>query len=701
MPFGKPQTVACVDHLRFLTARIADLLPQILDKYPALRRRPFTFLGNKDFVEAISEEIGGLPNLISQFKIWPKYELDTKLVELKEGDPFIGIFLRVKTRWEVFAPLDALLEAGINLSGLYVIRREAVEGQRRSVGRIGSVCGGVVKLSEAYDDLREIDARDVRLEGSRRSFVHCLKTILGGDYSAFEEARCRHEAKLFTGPDRDQLLDRLGSYFSKNVPPLEIGGGLTASVSGRISVDNEDDFQSCLQAKVVEYCFDTAKTKRNEYSWQGIERFGPFSRDTFPKKSPKILVLFPDTVQGPVENFLRLFRDGVRISGGSRYEAGFAMIFGLMNPQFVLRRIPWLSTPARNPAKAYRLAAEEHLTEEETPDAAIVVVLDEHSRLPDVESPYIQSKAVLLMAGVPVQEIRVPTLSQLPKALQYVNQNVALSLYSKMNGTPWTVDQDLTINDELVIGMGTCELSGSRFTEKQRLIGITTVFRGDGNYLLSNVSKECPYGEYPEVLRRSTLDILEEIKTRNGWQPGDTVRIVFHVYKPLKHVEMADIMAECVRAMCGEQNVEFAFLTVSHDHPFTVLDKSHRGIKMPYGSGKKAVYVPERGTIIHIGRYTRLLCTNGPRLVKRENAPLPDPLLVHLHPRSTFKSLDYLTEQVLKFTSLSWRSTLPSRKPVTIYYSELIAELLGRLRAVPDWSPAMLNVKLRASRWFL
>ncbi len=61
----------------------------------------------------------------------------------------------------------------------------------------------------------------------------------------------------------------------------------------------------------------------------------------------------------------------------------------------------------------------------------------------------------------------------------------------------------------------------------------------------------------------------------------------------------------------------------------------------------------------------------------------------------------YLTEQVLKFTSLSWRSTLPARKPVTIYYSELIAGLLARFRAGPDWSPAVLNTKLRASRWFL
>jgi len=104
---------------------------------------------------------------------------------------------------------------------------------------------------------------------------------------------------------------------------------------------------------------------------------------------------------------------------------------------------------------------------------------------------------------------------------------------------------------------------------------------------------------------------------------------------------------------------------------------------------------------MQIGRYTRLLCTNGPTLIKHGNAPLPSPLLIHIHKGSTFTDLAYLSEQVLKFTGLSWRSTLPAKKPVSILYSELIAGLLGRLRGVKDWSPAVLNLKLRASRWFL
>lgn len=111
--------------------------------------------------------------------------------------------------------------------------------------------------------------------------------------------------------------------------------------------------------------------------------------------------------------------------------------------------------------------------------------------------------------------------------------------------------------------------------------------------------------------------------------------------------------------------------------------------------------MPDLGTIVPIGRFTRLVCTNGPALIKHENAPLPVPLLVHIHKGSTFSDLTYLSEQVPKFPGLSWRSTLPAKKPVSIYYSERIADLLSRLRVIEGWTPAVLNFKLRASRWFL
>jgi hypothetical protein len=189
------------------------------------------------------------------------------------------------------------------------------------------------------------------------------------------------------------------------------------------------------------------------------------------------------------------------------------------------------------------------------------------------------------------------------------------------------------------------------------------------------------------------------VKARNGWRPGDTVRVVFHLSKPLKHIEMADIVSDAVSEIGKEQTVQFAFLTVSHDHGFKLLDVDQPGVNAK--NGRRARFVPDRGVMAQLGESTRLLCTNGPQQIKRMTTPLPAPLLVHLHPKSTYRDLPYLTDQALKFTSLTWRSTQPAYSPVTIYYSELIAELLARLQNVEGWSPAVLNTKLRTSRWFL
>jgi len=701
--FGEPKILKCAEHLKLLAARIHDVLPEKFPDYEAFRRRPFTFRGKKgEMVEAIRAKITGLPQVVGGFKIHPKFELDARLIELREGSLEVGLFLVVSTNWLITASLDELIAAGVNIQGSYVVRRNPEPEQRRLVGRIRQISGQQVLLSESFDGTESVFADDVMLEGSRASFSHCLKQLLGSRYESFERERQFQEAACLTGPALDVMVSRMGSYLAK-ASPISLCSGLGCSVGDQIAIENMDSYKTYVMAPPVEYCFDAARSKRHKYAWQGLDRFGPFSRDAFGKKSPRILVIFPDSVQGAVERFLRYFRDGVNLEhGNSAFSGGFARIFGLVNPEFVFCRVPWLTKPVSRPAQVYRKAAEDFLSADGRFDAAIVVVLNEHEKLPEVDNPYLHSKAVLLMAGIPVQDVRVSTISQAETNLQYSLQNIAVALYAKLNGIPWTVDHDLSIADELVIGVGTCELLESRFVEKQRFIGITTVFRGDGNYLLSNLSSECGYQDYPAVLEKTTVEILEEIKRRNGWQKGDTVRVVVHSFKPLKNVEVGQIMRRCVESVGSEQNIEFAFLTVTQDHSFLILDKEQKGITVRSKPGAvKAAYVPMRGLISQLGSFTRLLCTNGPELIKREASPLPAPLLVHIHPESTYRSLSSLTEQVLKFTSLSWRSTLPAKLPVTIYYSDLIAGLLSRLKHVPDWSPAMLNVKLRASKWFL
>jgi hypothetical protein len=672
---------------------VNDALIRRFPEYEPLRRKPFMFLGRRRNLLEDGGRVLGVDNpMLGGFRIWPKYSLDGRVLETRADFPFVGVAVDLSTRWEIDSGLESLRDAGIDLRGLFVVRRHADPGQRRLVGRVAVVRDGQVELSESTAGETSVDAASVMLEGRLDAFARCLGHLLGKDYIRYSQYMDRQVGELLGGPALMNEVTRVGELLGQR--PLDLARGLTCQVKPPMAVANAPGYDSVVRARKLDYCFDPARSKRHEYAWPGLEKYGPFSRDTFARPTPRIMVVFPQTAQGAVENFIRCLQDGMPRSKG--FQSGFAKTFGLINPRFEPLAVPESSNA---PARGYRKVILDALARGEPPDAAIVIIADQDADLPDAVNPYWNSKAVLLMAGVATQHARLSKITDRPESLQYILQNFSIALYAKLKGIPWTVDHDLTIADELVIGVGAVELSGSRLEDNQRYVGITTVFRGDGNYLLGQLAAESSYAEYPEVLRDSTRSIIEEIKTRNGWQPGDTVRIIFHAARPPRHADFALLMRDAVNAVGHEQHVEFAFVTVSHEHPFQVFDPSEQG--KATRNGRKGVHVPERGLIIQTSRYSRLVTTAGVSLIKRPGIPMPRPLQVHLHRHSTFTDLHYLAEQVLKFTGLSWRSTLPASDPVTIYYSELIARQLGRLRAVPGWSPALLDARLRASKWFL
>jgi hypothetical protein len=690
---SKILSLAEYDGLDFMRARLNDVLPALLPKYQPEHIRPFRFLAQKDeFVSSFASE-NQLPDIVKRgFAIRPRFELEARTIELVEGNLQVVVAMSVSMQWEIWANLADLVNQSVELEGLYVVHKQHKPGERRLVGRIGNIQQGNVELDESMDGRTSISVDSVRLEGNRASFKRCLSRLLGARYRDFEAHRDIWEAKFTNGPSFNDVL----GTFSKNSRTVNLSHEIVATVGAAIVVQNTEGAPIYRELPPVEYCFDAAKTKRKTIPWDGLVEFGPYDSDTFEKRIPRVLVVVPQSEQNKAEQVFGTFLDGVPRGA---YPVGFARLFNLKQVKFDTCPVADHRLAPNQCSTAYRKAIETHLSNGAAYDAALVVVPDFSRQMPDAINPYLHAKALLLTNGIPSQELRVATLHQADASLQYSLRNIAISLYAKMDGAPWTVSQPRTYNDEIVIGMGMAEMAGSRVETRQRHMGITTVFLGDGNFLLSNISRECTYDEYPEVLKASTKATLAEVKRRNGWQPGDRVRIVFHSSKPLKNVEIDELIEECVADIAGEQTVEFASLQVSQDHPFKIIDRSQRGIK--WGKGIKGEFVPNRGFVMQLGASTRLLATNGPVQVKRSLSPLPAPLLVHLHKRSTSKSLDALTEQILKFTSMTWRSTSPAAMPVTIYYSELIADLLARFRTLPDWSPALLNTKLRASKWFL
>lgn len=697
-PFGERGTLDLSEHLWILRALVEDALPSAFKARKPLRLHPLTLGAEReeDLVQRAAYDLKLDHPLLAQFSVRSKLEIEPRVVGLGDRDRQLALFFSLGSRWEISAALPDLMAAGLDLSGLVATRREHRPGERDVLGRIVKIEGGQVHIAEGYEATTPVPVGEARLEGRKDVFERCLGSLLGpAAWRQLERAvQDRVDADL-TGPKQRERLKPIVDFLRKR--PIALAGGASVRVGDEITVPAEPGF--AVTTPRVAYCFDASKQKRDDDNWRGLRRFGPMSRETLRQHAPHIAVFCDEDHKDRVGQLVRKLRDGVPTPEGV-FDAGFGRIFHLSDVRFELHPLRLGGVGSAKVAERFRTEALKAIEPDALPAAALVFIDDRVADLPEHINPYWNVRAGLMMMGVPVQALRLSLLGRHDGSLQYVLQNIAIALYAKIEGTPWTIAHDETLRDELVIGLGVAEIQ-PRFSPRQRVVGVTTVFGGDGRYRVGTLSQESTYEDYPEVLRATTLDVLGRARDKYGWQPGDRVRVVFHAWKPLRKVEVAKIVGEATRTVGKDLKLEFAVLTVSHEHPARLFDLQQRGMRVK--NQLKGELTPERGVIVRLSDDEHLVCTQGPAQLKRPGQPLPDPLLVRLHRDHGLERTDlwYLSEQVLKFTSLSWKSRFPSALPATIYYSKLIAEQLGRLQRVPGWSSMTLNQKLSESKWFL
>ena len=123
-------------------------------------------------------------------------------------------------------------------------------------------------------------------------------------------------------------------------------------------------------------------------------------------------------------------------------------------------------------------------------------------------------------------------------------------------------------------------------------------------------------------------------------------------------------------------------------------------------------FVPKRGENIVLNDYSCLVQMLGVDEMRTSKHGASHPLLIKiLRPTSfeegdnlkelLFSDLHYITQQIFKFSLLSWRSFMPNQNPATMQYSNLIAKILGKLRMMPGWKSEVINLNLKYKKWFL
>ena len=676
---------------------------------------PVAFLAADNQADFIVSSLPSGATSPQWFSLKPLYEADIRVINLDRYAPFVGLALNVQTTWLINRSCEELLDEDFPLIGLYVGRYlpsadDRVVPKLQRLGRVRDISGDTLLLDDSRGDIESVNAGGAVLVRDYDAIERCLAHIFGNRAAAVQETLGQKLAEFRNGHTRLQNLRKVVAYLSGL--DLEMLPGVKFSILPFFAEGVSKAFPIIQVADKPIYVFDPAGRRTDTWHDRGLEVHGPFAYQNHTPTKPKVCVICQASQKGQVEQFLYKFKNGIAPQdSGISFKSGQSKQANKKPPfaQGLVRKYKLddvsfeFFTADDDRAESYLKATRQALAQERDRDIkwdlALVQIEERFHRLYGDRNPYFVTKAAFLAQQVPVQEFETETASLPDSQLGYVSNNMALATYAKLGGVPWLMKASPAIAHEIVFGLGSANIGEGRLGKRERIVGITTVFTGDGNYHLSNLSQAVPMADYEEALLESLKVTIAKVKQELNWQKRDHVRLVFHSFKPFKDIE-ADAVKKAV-ADLSDYDVDLAFLHIVEDHPYRLFDENQQGV-FDYKTRKtKGAYAPDRGYFLRLSSYEVLMTMVGAKDIKQPEHGMPRPILLKLHRNSTFNDTTYLARQVFAFSCHSWRSFFPSPMPVTILYSDLIASLLGNLATVSFWNPDAMLGRIGRTRWFL
>ena len=608
------------------------------------------------------------------FQIYVQYKIDTRIIKDKPC-----LVIDCSTRRTVSESCLYFMEKGFDLRDRY-IARQMEDGYRKRLGCVTKVEGEVLHVVQPDGQIETVQGGDAYLVANRQNFDDYVSHTHGRQKDAIIE-KIREAVSLFNGGENKKArIDTIKRYFQSK--------GIALIDETHVAIEEAENIQGmCDQLAKPIFVFNDS----GEADWaeKGLSQYGPYTKRTFDRNDPSICVICAQHDKGRVEQFVRKLLKG--ISGSKYFRNGLEGKFSLGTSRVEV------FTTSTDDVNGYKTAIETAIRKKSENgsrwDLALVQVRQSFKKLDVRDNPYYWGKSLFFLHQVPVQDFTIELLAQSDYSLGYSLNNMALACYAKMGGVPWLLKSSPTLSHELVVGIGSANVGQEREARNQRIMGITTVFSGDGSYIVSNTSKAVVLDDYCDALTSVLSDTIQKIQSRMNWQKGDTIRLIFHA--SVKKFNKEEIQA--VRAVIDkyrDYQVEYAFLKISENHGLHLFDSSTSG-------EQKGKLAPPRGKTFNLSKYEMLIYLIGQRELRQVSDGHPRGVVLNVHKDSTFKDIKYLSAQVYNFSSHSWRSYFPNPMPVTINYSDLIARNLGWLNQLPGWNDSIMIGKIGQSQWFL
>lgn len=689
-------TASLIKHLFFRTFK--DRFPNHtpVDFYPF---RFFSGQQKDDIIHNILPD--NLKNRIAYKKL---IEVQLRLTEIN-GNKQFGFLINIKRNW-IFDKTCAELNAeNYNLIGVEVLYAETLPGlsnilapNEEFVGEITEITGTKAKVSTNKGE-EEYELKEL--------FIRKTKFNIGNYLTFFTSQQKSDEILRIIENKREDIYNPKKLY----AEITNIAKALFTDKGTPILFQNKDGFcftvnatpltvLNTIELKTPTFIFDPAATKTiNTYPDNGLNNFGPYDSSIFDIKSHNILCICNKTVRGNFTQFLSNLKDGLPQS--KYFQKGLQKKYDLHNVAFDVKEVQ------TNTLSEYLKAIREY--DDNKPHLAIIEIPESFKSHSDQSNPYYQIKAKLLSLEIPVQFVTTRIVNN---HSEYILNSIALQIYAKLGGTPWVLPTQRSVDRELVIGIGHSWLRKNQYAgaESNRVVGITTFLSSDGQYLLGDKVKDVAFENYFEELLKSLKQSIQHLSFEQGWSDGDTVRLIFHIFKPIKNVEF-DVISQLIKDI-AQYKIKFAFVTISNKHPIMLFDTNQQGVTSYGNNIPKGEFIPNRASNVFLDAETCIVQMLGANELKTSKHGMSKPIQIKIRtPQGNYNNcelnnmlfydLSYIAQQIFSFTYLSWRSFLPAEEPATMKYSNLISKLLGKMRNIQGWDADKLNYGLKRKKWFL
>ncbi|MCD6513605.1 MAG: hypothetical protein J7L07_01650 [Candidatus Odinarchaeota archaeon] len=390
-----------------------------------------------------------------------------------------------------------------------------------------------------------------------------------------------------------------------------------------------------------------------------------FKNDFKPFKGPKNIDIAALVPEGFIDDFKKLWDalwNGIRGYGGLQ---------------------KWFSLEGNSEVEILRVQNYDYVETIQTSapediDLFIIVVPDK-MMVPYDKDPYIPYKQELSKRGFPSQMIAESTV-KFGFSNPYLLLNLALSIFAKAGGIPWTLKNKL--KTDIFIGIDSIQINNSRIFVFNTIYDIN---KSVGIFweLIKSESRSEKMQE--EMLKTNIVSIIGTIRKSN---PDYKInRITIHrdglpfleeingVRSAIEHLKSSEILPE---------SVEYSFVCVKkHRTP-----KIFRAYSNKYGN-------PEKGLYFILGYEMGMVLTTGfPEFSPFAPTGRVNPLEVEVAYANFEFDIREIMKEIYYLSELHWASGLRSAKlPISILYADRIARF-AYLNVIP-------SERLKTSLWFL